>query len=575
MSSKYKMRRGDYIFLTAVFIGLILVLSSMGKWSYQQFKSTEENRALQTAELVGRSFSPALEQAEDFSRELAQTTIDDNGQVTNFAKRSREILATGYVQGSYLVTVQGNWQANPGLTNELKQAYQQFSRGHCRAYAVSKKKTIMQGPVTLKGGESEMIFYRPVFVKGQLWGFAVVAVNAKQLLKASLGNLKHGDYNYRLLRSPVDSKKYSLMSRSKAAVVSPVAYSFKPSSSSGSWKIYVSPKGGWTYEQRSSRVMVLFSLLALGIFCLAVALVRHQARTRLLKEEATVDPLTQINNRLGFNEQLKRSLKGQEGGKFTLVMVDVDDFKLFNDLYGHQIGDEVLKQVARGLQEAVGSRGVVGRTGGDEFMLALLGLDADDCQTVIQRILTADHQINYFGHKVKYSLSIGYADSPRQGKKLEGLISRADEALYEVKLSGKSGAQYYSGETSKPLRSQLGFTLHDIAANIPTALMIYKPENGHILFVNQGTLRLLGYDNLWDFFGRVNTQAGHVVAPRDMDLVEVWLKKFTAEAEIGDIHKLNYHVISQSGQEIAVKSNFSMVDNPHYGKLVYQTLTTA
>lgn len=106
-------------------------------------------------------------------------------------------------------------------------------------------------------------------------------------------------------------------------------------------------------------------------------------------------------------------------------------------------------------------------------------------------------------------------------------------------------------------------------------MLIYKPENGGILFVNHGTLRLLGYDNLWDFFGRVNTKAGHIVAPRDMNRVEVWLKKFTAGAETGDVHKLTYHAISQSGQEIAVKANFSMVDNPHYGKLVYQTMTTA
>ena len=70
----------------------------------------------------------------------------------------------------------------------------------------------------------------------------------------------------------------------------------------------------------------------------------------------------------------------------------------------------------------------------------------------------------------------------------------------------------------------------------------------------------------------VNTKAGHIVVPRDMDRVEVWLKKFTAEAETGDVHKLTYHVIRQ---EIAVKANFSMVDNPLYGKLVYQTMTMA
>lgn len=85
------------------------------------------------------------------------------------------------------------------------------------------------------------------------------------------------------------------------------------------------------------------SLLALLIFCLTVGLVLRLVHTLFLKKEVTVDALTQINNRQGFDKELQRHLKGQEDGKFTLVMVDVDDFKLFNDLYGHQIGDNVLK----------------------------------------------------------------------------------------------------------------------------------------------------------------------------------------------------------------------------------------
>ncbi len=575
MSRKYKLRWQDRGILIAVFILLATIIACVADRSKLYYKRAEKDRALQVAKLVDRSFGPSLAQAESVIQELAQTTVDDQGRVTNFAKRSQELLGIDYVQGSYLVSKAGNWQANSGVSPGLKQAYRQFRQGQCEKYAVTKKRTVMQGPVTLKGGEAGLIFYQPVFVKGQLWGFAVVVAKARQLLKESLANLDQWEYNYRLLKSPVKSKKYSLLAKSKAAVVSPVAYSFKPSTSSGVWKIYVSPKTGWTYEAKARRMTAYVSLLALLIFCLKVVLVLCLAHTRFWKKEATVDALTQINNRLGFDEELKRRLKGQEDGKFTLAMVDVDNFKIFNDLYGHQVGDMILKQASRGLKEAVTGCGLVGRTGGDEFTIALLGMDADDCQTVIQRILTADHEIEYFGQKIKYSLSIGYADSPRQGKKLADLISRADEALYEVKLSGKSGAQYYSGETSKPLRSQLGFTLYDIVANIPEALLIYKPENGRILFANQRTLRLLGYDNLWDFFGRVNTKACHIVAPRDMDRVEVWLKKFTAEAEIGDVHKLTYHVISQSGQEIAVKANFSMVDNLLYGKLVYQTMTMA
>ena len=130
------------------------------------------------------------------------------------------------------------------------------------------------------------------------------------------------------MKSLVESKKYSLLTRSKAGVVNPVACSFKPTTSSGGWKIYISPKTGWTYEAKARRMTAYVSLRALLIFCLTVVLVLRLAHTRFLKKEAMVDALTQINDRLGFDEELKRSLKGQEDGKFTLVMVDVDDFKI-------------------------------------------------------------------------------------------------------------------------------------------------------------------------------------------------------------------------------------------------------
>jgi sensor domain CHASE-containing protein len=93
----------------------------------------------------------------------------------------------------------------------MSRKYKLRWQDQCGKYAVTKKRTVMQGPVTLKGGEAGLIFYRPVFVKGQIWGFAVVVAKARQLLKESLANLDQGEYNYRLLKSPVESKKYSLL----------------------------------------------------------------------------------------------------------------------------------------------------------------------------------------------------------------------------------------------------------------------------------------------------------------------------------------------------------------------------
>jgi hypothetical protein len=107
-----------------------------------------------------------------------------------------------------------------------------------------------------------------------------------------------------------------------------VACSFKPTTSSGGWKIYISPKTGWTYEAKARRMTAYVSLLALLIFCLTVVLVLRLAHTRFLKKEATVDALNQINNRQGFDEELQRRLKGQEiAVKANFSMID-------NPLYG-------------------------------------------------------------------------------------------------------------------------------------------------------------------------------------------------------------------------------------------------
>lgn len=562
MSNKYKMRRRDYCFLLAAFACLVIIVCLLGKSSYTYYKQEKEERAYLSAKLLVRSFTPSLKQAESLSRELAQTTVDEVGQVSNFAKRSRELLAVDYVQGLALISDRGDWWANPGPSPELQAAWCKFRQSGCRAYAIKNKTTVMVGPVTLKGGEQALLFYRPVYADGKLWGFAVVAARLDLLGQGSLENISQGGLNYRLYRQPVSAKKYELISRSSSPVQRAVVYKFQPTLASGKWKIYVSPKGGWTYPAKSRNIVIYASLLALALFSLLTAWVMRQAHIRQLKTEATVDPLTQICNRLGFNQHLAAFLREEEEAVYTLAMIDVDDFKLFNDLYGHQVGDQVLRQVACGLKEAIGDQGLAGRTGGDEFTIALFGMDAAAAQPLIQRILIADHQIDWQGQTIEYSLSIGYADSPRQGKQLAGLVSRADEALYEVKLSGKSGAQHYSGETSKPLRSQLGFTLHDIAANIPAALMIYKPTSGRILFVNQGTLRLLGYDSLWNFFNHMNTEAGHVVAPGDLDRVTAWLKRFEAKAAVGEVTTT---LSSKMGKRLPLEPTSAWLTTPTTG----------
>lgn len=91
MSRKYKLRWQDRGILIAVFILLATIIACVADRSKLYYKRAEEDRALQAAKLVARSFVPSLAQADSVSRELAQTTVNDQGWVTNFAKRSQEL----------------------------------------------------------------------------------------------------------------------------------------------------------------------------------------------------------------------------------------------------------------------------------------------------------------------------------------------------------------------------------------------------------------------------------------------------------------------------------------------------
>ena len=568
MRKKSKMQKKDYCTLLIIF-GILLVGTTLFiKNTYRSYEQKQIAKGEKVAKIAATSFMPDLSWSENIIKEIKRTTISANGQVNDFQGQVRQ-MANNYLVGEYLIPVKGQRQDQ---AQSGKIAFSTKVNPRLATYAQKQKATVFQGEVKA-GGKSYLLAYQPVFRQGKYWGLAGVAVETKAFFYAAQQNLQQVGYNYQILKSKTPtSKQFQLLMQSQEKVTKGMSYSFQPDAKCSRWKIVVSPAGGWTYRQKALQSSTFVAILMAAIFLICVLLVRWFAHIRQIKEEATIDSLTGIYNRLGFEKKLRKFIESKPNSPFTVAMIDIDDFKLFNDLYGHQVGDQVLKQVAKSLSQVAREKGIVGRTGGDEFRLAFLGLTAEESEQFINRITQADYYLTHYLKQIRYSLSIGYADSPRQGTGMRQLLNQADEALYDVKLSGKGQAQRYSGQGQKHLRAQLGFTLHDIASNIPVALMIYSQEDGRILFVNQGTLQLLGYDNLWDFYDEVNTQAVHVVAPRDLQRVTDWLKKFKDNQQESD--QLKYRVINRGGGEIKVLANFHLVENPHYGPIIYQTLMT-
>jgi diguanylate cyclase len=173
-----------------------------------------------------------------------------------------------------------------------------------------------------------------------------------------------------------------------------------------------------------------------------VSLLRHHLEA--LEGKANLDGLTGIANRKRFDVALREaiSLAKRNDHKLCLLMVDIDHFKLFNDQYGHQMGDQVLKLVARYVTECVRDMDLVARYGGEEFSVILPMTDLDEglsianrtCQHVAcKKVINRRNGVNLG----RITLSIGVAEY-QAGEPLAELVHRADEALYLAKASGRN-----------------------------------------------------------------------------------------------------------------------------------------
>ncbi len=163
-----------------------------------------------------------------------------------------------------------------------------------------------------------------------------------------------------------------------------------------------------------------------------------------VRKEALTDGLTGLANRKAFDAEIKRVAEesASTGRAFSLLMVDIDHFKNFNDNYGHQVGDQVLRLVAKTLTDGVKGRDMASRYGGEEFSIILpdTGLQAGVVvgNALRKTVATKDVINRNTGEKLaRITMSVGVAEFV-PGETINDLIERADAALYTAKHNGRN-----------------------------------------------------------------------------------------------------------------------------------------
>ncbi len=192
-------------------------------------------------------------------------------------------------------------------------------------------------------------------------------------------------------------------------------------------------------ESLSEDVQRLASALAEQL-SLAMGNLRLQETLRTGSER---DPLTDLYNRRHLEISLQRELARaqRQGFPVSLIMLDVDHFKTFNDTNGHDAGDEVLRNVAQVLKRHTRTEDVACRYGGEEFLVVLTGCTVDDAYAKSEAIREAIAQLQAFSRGIalpRITASLGIASYPEDGERMEDLIAGADAALYRAKSSGRN-----------------------------------------------------------------------------------------------------------------------------------------
>ena len=549
---------------------LIGTIYGVGKTQEQQNRTKAKLNAMTYAERINGELMEGI----GVTDTLKQVVISDDGNINRFydvaanmmeaSIQSIQIAPNGVVTEIY--PEEGNESGKIDLIND-------GDRGEISRYARDNDTVIMQGPFELKQGGYGIAVRNPVYLddgNGQksFWGFTIVILRVPEIFSESVEALSNFGYKYSLQKStsPWDDT-YEWVYGSKEELSDPVIYDFDVYGDK--WRLEIFPKSGFYNNRDLLYLFIGGVIIVLLLAGLTAALIFINENRKNFKRLAVTDALTGIYNRLGFDEQVEQYMRQNPQKHCVVAMLDIDDFKLVNDVYGHAAGDGALQKLAESMKQYFSKDVILGRNGGDEFSIFMPDCTVVEVKPFLKKFTEETRKFYCKGEERAFTISLGFAEYPVLADDRSQLMRCADMALYEVKMRGKNGCMAYREGEHVKRRAKLAFAVKDIIENMPGAFIVYRAdkENDEILLANNELLRLTGCKNMDELLAYTGKSFRNLVRSDEQESCQ---KSIWSQLDGGHSNDyIFFHMRKADGTYISVLDHGRIVDSVHNGRVFY------
>ena len=505
---------------------------------------------------------------------LKQVLISENGKISQFDTIAENIMSD--VIESIQLAPDGNVTdiyPSEGTEASKIDLLQDKDCSKISGYARDNHVIITQGPFDLKQDGCGIAVRNPVYLKDEnnqeyFWGFTIVILRVPDIFSDAISALSDFGYEYRLSKTDAPwSDTYKVVYQSDNQLTHTVSYGFTIGEEH--WTLEVAPESGW----RDLRLLVIVG----GMFTAVVLLFSGLTRVWLVSKEnknkfqilAYTDSLTDIYNRYGFDELAERMITKNPKTHFVAALLDIDDFKFINDIYGHIYGDRALKSLTDSMKAFFPKTTLLGRNGGDEFCILLPDHTYKEAGELLLQFTKLPKTFSCKGKEYPFFISLGYAEYPTFASSRSQLMRCADAALYEIKLHGKNGCMAYREGLRSGVRKQLGFAFKDISEHLPGAFIIYRADkdDDELLYANHEFLQMTGYKNIDELFSLTRKSFHNLIREDEQQQIETSIWKQIDAGNNNDY--IHFHLRKADGTYLSVLDHGRIVDSQQYGRVFY------